>query len=365
MNSRSKTHIFFFLLCFLIAGLLAGCCGADKLPSATISTTAVPSDTPRPTANGTLTAQMAGTQTQAGWTATFQASTQEVYARETAGAANNATLEAGFYLTNTAVVETLLTRVTPQVYQSMRSPDGKWLAQIIQYPCTQVRTGAEYGPDAYEIIRVSDRDVEEQYYSCGGLGAYGFEGKFWTSNSRYFYYTNGREGWPDGGYPWRRPISRYDVLTDKTETLWLGLFSPDQNLVAGAQGHNLVILGTDNEAAHPYTGMPADQASFYVNWLAWSPAGDRLAYLTQANATDTYPGPTTLNLVDVRDWNQTLLLDASMPPMLTVEWQDANTLLLGGADFTSQWTFDLRQNTLARIEPTPTPEPAASQTPRS
>lgn len=304
-----------------------------------------------------------GAQTQAAWTATFQAFTAKAYAHETQIMANNATSDAQYWITQTAVVKTLLTTVTPKVYRSYHSPDGKWLAQIIQFPCTKVRTEPESWPDAYEILRINDQEVGSVYYFCGGQGAYGFEGKFWTPDNRFFYYTDAREGWPDGGYPWRRPISRFDTATGKRETLHIAEFSPDRQRIAGGQGTDLVVWEVYGETVRHFSGLPAGQKPFGVIWSAWSPDKRRLAYLTQTYCQDTYPCPTTLHLIDTQTWQQTQLLDQSAAPMLTVEWKGPNTLGLWGADFQSTWLFDLKTNTLTKVVPTLALTPRPSRTP--
>ncbi len=313
-----------------------------------------------------------GTQTDgplrsaAAWTATFQAFTEEAHAQETKNVADSATQDAQYWVTRTAVVHALLTTVTPQVSHSYRSPNGKWLAQVILYPCTQVQTDPENWPDAFEILRINDQEMETENYFCGGQGAYGFEGKFWTPNSRFFYYTDAREGWPDGGYPWRRPISRFDTVTGKSETLDKAVFSPGQSRIAGGQNMDLVVWEVNSDTVRSFSGMPADQMPFGVIWSAWSPNGRSLAYITQTNCQDTYPCPTALNLVDTQSWQQTLLLDPSSTPMLTVDWVGADTLSLWGADFQTTWLLDLKTKTLTQMVPTVTPTltPLPSSTPK-
>jgi hypothetical protein len=369
----------FLLFLPLSAILLAGC----QLSPATL--TAIPNatqtlSTPIPTARtGSATAALTttpdlrvrGTQTQTAWTATFQAFTQEAHAQETEVRAqepknveNNATLDAQYWVTSTAVVDTLRTTVTPQVYHSYRSPDGKWLAKIILYPCTQVRTEPGYRPDALEVLQMNDQEVETEDYFCGGQGAYGFAGKFWTYNSRFFYYTDAREGWPDGGYPWRRPISRFDTVTGKSETLGYAVFSPGQTRIAGAQGMDLVIWDINGDTVHRFFGMPTDHPPYGIVWAAWSPDGHRLAYVTETFCQDASSCPATLFLVNTQTWQQMQLLGPSDPRMMTVEWNGPNTLSLWGADFRSTWLFDLTKNALTQVLSIPTITLLPNRTPK-
>ena len=275
--------------------------------------------------------------------------------------ANEKTASASFQLTATAILREIQATVTPRTFQSFPSPDGKWLAEVILYDCAQIQSGPE-SPNAYEVLKIAPWTVETQLLYCGGLGAAGLEGKFWSPDSRFFYYTDAREGWPDGGYPWERPISRFDVTTGKSETLAVAMFSPDRKKIAGAQGADLVVWEIDSDAVTRFPGPPADQA--WINWLTWSPDGKSLAYLTQSNCQDTYPCPSTLTRADLDPQAQTQLLGKDDPPMLMVEWHQPDTLRLFGSDFHTWWIYDLKTGRLSSAPvTTPTPFTRLTATP--
>ena len=93
------------------------------------------------------------------------------------------------------------------------SPDGVWRVHLAVFACTPMEAGDIY---AYETVSLAGMDgadaiVDSQLINCGGLGAYGFDGLFWSDDSRYFYYTTAREGVPDGCGDWQPPIWRLDV----------------------------------------------------------------------------------------------------------------------------------------------------------
>jgi hypothetical protein len=71
------------------------------------------------------------------------------------------------------------------------SPDGAWRVVLANFACTPVGEQDIY---AYETVSLVATDgaaavVDSQLINCGGLGAYGFDGLFWSADSRYFYYT--------------------------------------------------------------------------------------------------------------------------------------------------------------------------------
>jgi hypothetical protein len=138
--------------------------------------------------------------------------------------------------------------------------------EVIIYDCTRFSPSDEDSPSSYEILKISGKVIDTQLLSCGGQGAAGFGGHCWTPDSRFFYYTDAREGWPDGGYPWRRPVSRYDITTGKSEILGEAAYSTDQQKVAGAQGADLVIWDVNRAEATRIAAPPPDQA--YINRIA-------------------------------------------------------------------------------------------------
>jgi hypothetical protein len=99
------------------------------------------------------------------------------------------------------------------------SPDGVWRVALAVFACTPMEAGDVY---AYETVSLASTDggaavVDSQLINCGGLGAYGFDGLFWSADSRYFYYTTAREGIPDGCGDWQPPLRRLDVATGASE----------------------------------------------------------------------------------------------------------------------------------------------------
>lgn len=259
-----------------------------------------------------------------------------------------------YHQTLTAIERTLRATVTPRVFQSMPSPDGRHLAEVILHDCARIQPPPE-STYAFEQLRIDSHIIEIQFLQCGGLGGGGLGGHFWSRDSRFFYYTNAREGWPDGGYPWRRPISRYDTTTGHTAKLGLATYSPTGAHIAGEQDGSLVVWEVEGDGEVRFVS-PDDPG--WINWLVWSPDSRALVYLYQTNCQDSYPCPSMLIRVDLETQLQETLLGADDPPMLAVEWPRPGVLALTGADFTSRWQYDLASGTLS-----PAPETSATATP--
>jgi hypothetical protein len=118
-------------------------------------------------------------------------------------------------------IEFITTTVEPRLHDSYPSPDGKWKAEVVIYDCTPVDAPNEGGPEENSFEQLVLTNVQEgtqqvvdtQLINCGGLGAFGLEGLEWSEDSRYFYYTDAREGVPDGAGEWTRPVWRLEAAT--------------------------------------------------------------------------------------------------------------------------------------------------------
>jgi hypothetical protein len=132
----------------------------------------------------------------------------------------------------TQAVATLVASGGEQVI-SNPSPDGKWQAEVVIYSYQPIS-----GPEdaySYEQLRLVDltsgeeQVLAEQLIYRGGLGAYGLAVAYWSSDSRFLYYTDAREGVPDGGYCcWDPPLYRYDLLDGGRLVLRSGPLSPTE-----------------------------------------------------------------------------------------------------------------------------------------
>ena len=147
-------------------------------------------------------------------------------------ATQTATATPEFDSTSTAIVNAVLTASPPRLHGSYPSPDKQWRVEVMIYDCVPVEGSVEL--HAYEqlnLIEVSSGDMEvidTQFQNCGGLGAFGLEGRFWSPNSQYFYYTYARESGPDGSCAyWERPLRRLEIGSGRVDQIGMGPLSPD------------------------------------------------------------------------------------------------------------------------------------------
>ena|GEM_PF-2317480 len=270
-------------------------------------------------------------------------------ALETQAAAQNATDFAYFQATATAVLQALQETAQPRTFQSMQSPDGAHLAEITILDCVQVLPPSEMA-NSYEVLTIDGQFVEDQFLYCGGLGAAGLGGLFWSENSRFFYYTDAREGVPDGGGPWIRPISRYDTGTGEHEMLWMPVFSADGRRVAGGQGASLVVW--DFEAGDLARFDFAGSERSWVNAAAWSPDERSIAFAVQ----DCPAGGCDAILVsaDLETMQMTELARLPNTQVNEMTWPEPDTILYFDYNIFNSVVFKPGSGALATVTPRPT-----------
>ena len=234
----------------------------------------------------------------------------------------------------------LLTRVAPRLFASYPSPDSNWQAEVVIYECTAVDPEVPNGNslEQLRLIRVVDasqRTVHSQLLYCGGLGAFGLEGLFWTEDSRYFYYTDAREGGPDGCGYWRRPLLRFDVLDGSMDEFGAGTISPDGTKIAAWNGDQLEVWelagGQIGQTQIPLPGLNPGAT-------AWSPGGESLVLLLSQGFCPH--GETLLVRVPLPDLAPSILLSSEGPSFADVTWDTPNQVTLHDEQGTG-WTYDL------------------------
>jgi hypothetical protein len=233
----------------------------------------------------------------------------------------------------------------PRVHGSYLAPDGQWQAEIVIYDCVQVN---EQDINAYEQLKLievrskKETVADSQLLYCGGLGAFGLDGLFWSPNSQYFYYTDAREGVPDGCGYWERPVIRLDVKSGQSDHLGGGSVAPDGTKLATWQGRELVVWdinGVELGCA------PAAIEAVELGPIVWAADSQKLVYLQVASHCPL-SGNSYLVTFDLSTMKAELLLESDMPTFGAVEWAGADQVRL----FNEQgqaWLYDLRSKTLA------------------
>lgn len=320
----------------VLALLLLSACSAPPPATLTIvpSAEATRTQTPIPSASAT----------------TVPSATPNFVATHTQRAAVEGTAEVEAILaTNTAAVLALQASVTPRVLETLTAPDGARSAQVLVYGCTKI-VASSMEERSYELLTVNGHVVAEQFQHCGGMGAGGLSGLFWSQNGRFFYFTDARDGVPDGGGPWIRPIHRYDTQTGDVAALDGPVASADGRLLAGGQGADLVVWDLE-EGETARFAYPGGRDQTYVHAVAWSPDEGALAFSVQDCTTvdcDAILLTADLQSGSVRELAR--LPDAQINQMF---WPEANTLRFFDYTVFNDVLFTIDSGALATITPQP------------
>jgi hypothetical protein len=244
------------------------------------------------------------------------------------------------------LIEVVKSASAPVVFDAYPSTDGQWVASVVQHRCISAGEGEGFG---YEFLRLfnnwegTERVAADQLFSCGGLGAFGLAGQFWSANNRYFYFTDAREGLPDGcGTWWLQPLLRLDPVTGQVERLGGGPLSPDGGRLATWSGSDLAVWDLNEDLLFR---LPVAIGDARRGPIAWSPDGQAIAYL-QAAAICPPTGPATLVRVDVAAGSQEVLLVSEAPVFDGLSWESPEAITLRVVEESGR--FNLATGTLGR-----------------
>ena len=228
----------------------------------------------------------------------------------------------------------------PRLLASYSSPNGNWRAEVLSYDCAVVLQDQPDGNALeqlamYSVGDGSERLLDSQLINCGGLGAFGFEGLFWSQDSRFFYYTDARQGVPDGCGYWERPLLRVHIDEWTTEHVGEGAISPDGTKIAAWNDGQLVLweLAGERIAA---TQPPVQDA--IPGPIAWSPDSQGLVYLLSEAYCPL--GETNLVRMDLADLTPLVLFSSQTPSFASVRWEAPQLVVLSD-DLGHSWTYNL------------------------
>lgn len=248
------------------------------------------------------------------------------------------------------IAATLVASVAPRLYASYPSPDGSLRAEVLIHDCAPVADGQEYAYDVVQLVDAASgetRFIDGQLQACGGLGAFGLAGLFWSPSGRYFYYTEAREGVPDGCGYWSRPISRVDVTDRTTVDLGGGPISPDGARLAVWEERDLVVHEIDGGEVGRVVAASPQSA---LGPIVWSPEGDALVYVQAAMfCVPGQSGATSVVRVEVPALTSEILLRSTAPAFQSVAW-DAPIALDLVDDTGARWQYDFYS---AELSPVP------------
>lgn len=290
------------LLCF-VAGM-AGCSApaplpepATAAPSAAIPTATLPSPTQTLTSTAVPTATPTSTQAADLPTATPD------------------------------IAKTIVATVQPRTLGVFPSPDQKWEARVLVYDCARIAGEEDNAYDLLKLVHLGDgveKVVDSQLQYCGGLGAAGLAGLFWSSNSSYFYYTTAREGVPDGCGYWERPITRLDVTDLNPVYVGEGDISPDGKKIAAWQDRDLTIWDVDGDEVGR---VAAAAVTAEIGPIPWSPDGQSLVY-SQIESYCPFSGKSYIIRVDLPKLTSTVFIESDKPSLGSPVWNKPDELRL-------------------------------------
>jgi hypothetical protein len=247
----------------------------------------------------------------------------------------------------TASINALVSTMEPVRLAVYPSADGKWQAEVIRHDCIEYPYPDYTARIAYEQLKLIDLSdgmeitIDDQLQNCDGLGGGGLEGLYWSPGNRYFYFTDWREGQPDGCGNYIVPtIYRYDTLTQASSTVGGGHLSPDKTKLAlwEWQKNEIVIWDLDQgEIAR----IPGLSVGVTLNGqIAWAPDSQSLVYLR--TTFDCVPdfGKTYVIRLKLTDRSQELLLEQDAPGFGAVSWDTMEQLTLRDAK-NEEWTYNL------------------------
>lgn len=317
-----------FIACLLLTLLLNACRGAGQpiqpTPTGTPTLSPLSTSTPTPTLEaGMLSSAAQGTRV-----------TPRVFPPENTPAPGEQER-----------LERLFAKATPHPLETSVAPDGRWEAEVQSFGCVDI---GNHFPAAYDLMLVSDRDfseiiIDRQFRFCGAPGAAGLSARFWSADSRYFYYTNTREGVLEDacGVPYPM-LLRYEPASGLKEALGLTSVSPDGRLLAVLQSSDLLVLPVD--AAEGTRFSLADPA-LRSRAIAWSPDPahpQALVYLLNPYiCAPSRDHDSWVVRVDASTGAESVLVQSRSPGFTAVEWRDPGALrLVDTAGRTWRYTFD-------------------------
>lgn len=247
------------------------------------------------------------------------------------------------------IAATLVAGGAPRLYASYPSPDGALRAEVLIHDCAPLADGQEYAYDRLQVTNAATDEtwfIDGQLQACGGLGAFGLAGLFWSPSGRFFYYTEAREGVPDGCGYWSRPISRVDVADRTTADLGGGPLSPDGTRLAVWDERDLVVYEIDGDEIGRVAAASPQAA---LGPIVWSPEGDALVYLQAAMfCIAGESGATSVVRVEVPALTSEILLRSTSPALQSVAW-DAPIALDLVDDTGARWQYDFYSEELTRL----------------
>ncbi len=228
----------------------------------------------------------------------------------------------------------------PEPLESHPSPDGNWRVDVVAYPCVPVEDGEEM---AEQLILIDLRTgaetaIHTQWLRCDdGLGAFGLGGLFWSPGSQVFYFTDAREGEPDGAGSlcWERPLwalRANDATAERLTDVWAR--SPGGDWLALVRAREETVVQT-------LEGEMVTRVPIPPNWRAcdiiWLPDGETFVYLRTRDPFS--PGAWELFCVDARRGSQASIYELENAAFVAARWESPGGIVLTGVQNGERMTW--------------------------
>jgi hypothetical protein len=222
-------------------------------------------------------------------------------------------------------VATIVAQGEADLYATYPSPDGAWRVDVLDYPCRSMAEPPFSERQRVEQLILVDATTEaqqvigSQLLTCdGGVGAFGFDGYAWSPDSHLFYYTDAREGVPDGGggvcwdrYLWVLRVE--DGATERLADVWAR--PNDGDRLAWVDGGDIVVQTWNGDQL---ARMSIRDTGTEICEITWSPEG---AVLVALLVPDLFsPGTVTTLCIDVASVTLTPLLQLEDAAAPSVSW---------------------------------------------
>jgi hypothetical protein len=218
---------------------------------------------------------------------------------------------------NTAIIDAIKAQTEPTSMLDMLTPDERWHLELTRYDCTpvDVPNAEEPQPMSYEVMTLQDAAGEaepqliaEQVINCGGFGAFGLNVLNFSLDNRYIYYTDAREGYPDGGGFWLRPVIRLDTEDLTSENLGGGVFSRAGSLLVTWQSGQPVVTIYNTQEAEPLGTFEATDDHILMSELFWLPDSSGVIVV---EANDFMATSSVMSMIDIETMEKTVILETS------------------------------------------------------